>query len=157
MSQQVVFVDTEFTSFKNPKLISIGIVAQTGDEFYAEVEYPFDKCSDFVRASVLPLLNQNKTLSLVELKAALSAWIEKVRQEMPILICYDSEYDRQMLDQIFKQDTPNGVIFRNLGASYVNKIKMHKYYVKHKTPEHHALNDARALKYGFRGWVRKVC
>jgi len=156
MSQQVVFVDTEFTGFKDPKLISIGIVAQTGDEFYAEVEYSLDECSDFVRASVLPLLNQNKTLSLVELKAALSAWIEKVRQEMPILICYDSEYDRQMLDQIFKQDKPNGVIFRNLGASYVNKIKMHKYYVKHKTPEHHALNDARALKYGFRGWARKV-
>jgi hypothetical protein len=76
-----------------------------------------------VRASVLPLLNKNKTLSLVELKAALFAWIETVRQEVPIIICYDSEYDCQMLDQIFKQDTPNGVIFRNLDASYINKLK----------------------------------
>jgi hypothetical protein len=153
---QLFFVDTEFTGFKDPKLISIGVVAQTGEEFYAEVEHAVDECSDFVRATVLPLLNQNKIYSLAELKDALSSWIDTVRQDGPILICYDSEYDRTMLSQIFENDTPNGIVFRNLGASYVNKLKMYEWHVKNKQPEHHALHDARALKYAFRGWVRKV-
>jgi len=151
-----LFVDTEFTGFKDPKLISIGVVAQSGEEFYAEVEHVVDECSDFVRATVLPLLTQNKIYSLAELKDALSSWIDTVRQEGPILICYDSEYDRTMLSQIFDNDTPNGIVFRNLGASYVNRLKMSEWYLKNKQPEHHALHDARALKHAFRGWVRKV-
>lgn len=156
MPQQILFLDTEFTGFKDPKLISIGIVAVSGEEFYAEVEYSIDDCSDFVRATVLPLLNRNKRYSLAELKSELSSWIETVRQGGPMLICYDSEYDRTMLRQIFTNETPIGTIFRNLGASYVNKIKMYEWHVKHAQPEHHALHDARALKYAFRGWIRKV-
>lgn len=155
MTKQL-FIDTEFTGFKDPKLISIGIVAQTGQEFYAEVEYSVDECSDFVRAVVLPLLSRNKIYSLAELKDELAAWIEMVRQGRPILICYDSEYDRQMLSQIFGNDTPNGIVFRNLGASYVNQLKVYEWHVKNAQAEHHALHDARALKYAFRGWVRKV-
>lgn len=155
MTQQLFF-DSEFTGFKNPKLISIGVVAQSGEEFYAEVEYPIDECSDFVRATVLPLLNQNKRYSLAELKEALCLWIETVRQDAPILICYDSEYDRAMLRQIFEKDTPNGLVFRNLGTNYVNKLRQYEWHVKHKQAEHHALHDARALKYAFRGWLRKV-
>jgi hypothetical protein len=32
-----VFIDTEFTDFNDPHLISIGLVAESGEEFYAEV------------------------------------------------------------------------------------------------------------------------
>ncbi|WP_313706651.1 3'-5' exoribonuclease [Massilia sp.] len=157
MSQQTLFMDTEFTNFKNPKLISIALVALGGDEFYAEVEYPLEECSDFVRATVLPLLNQGKKpLFLEEVRAELGSWIEIIRQDRPVLICYDSEYDRKMLDQIFDGDMPDGVVLRNLGPSYVNKLKQYEFHVRHKQAEHHALHDARALKYAFRGWVRKV-
>jgi len=156
MSQQNIFVDTEFTDFKDPKLISIGIAAQTGEEFYAEVEYSIADCSDFVRATVLPLLSQNKTLPLHELKGVLSVWIDTVRQGEPIVMCYDSEYDREMLYQIFGSDTPNGIVFRNLGSSYVNKLKIYEWHIKTKQAAHHALHDARALKYAFRGWIRNV-
>lgn len=153
---QHFFVDTEFTGFIDPKLISIGVVAQSGEEFYAEVDHSVNECSEFVRATVLPLLNQNKIYSFAELKGALSSWIDIVRQEGPIFICYDSEYDRTMLNQIFENGTPKGFFFRNLGVSYVNKLKMYEWYIKNKQAEHHALHDARALKYAFRGWVRKV-
>lgn len=157
MPQQTLFMDTEFTDFKNPKLISIALVASSGDEFYAEAEYPLDECSDFVRATVLPLLNQGKKpLSLEEVRAALVNWIEAMRQDEPVLICYDSEYDRKMFDQIFNGNMPLGVVLRNLGPSYVNKLKQYEFHVRHKQVEHHALHDARALKYAFRGWVRKV-
>ena len=156
MSQQIIFVDTEFTDFKDPKLISIGIAAQTGEEFYAEVECSIADCSDFVRATVLPLLNRNKAWPLQELKDALSAWIDTVRQEGPIVICYDSEYDREILYQIFAGDTPTGIVFRNLGSSYVNKLKIYEWHIKTRQAAHHALHDARALKYAFRGWIRNV-
>jgi len=32
-----VFIDTEFTDFLDPQLISIGLVAQSGEKFYAEL------------------------------------------------------------------------------------------------------------------------
>ena len=153
--QVVLFVDTEFTGFNNPKLISIGIVASSGEEFYEEAEYHLEECSDFVRATVLRLLNQ-KALSLEELQTVLLGWIESLRNNALILICYDSEYDREMLEQIFGDRRPQGVVLRNLGASYVNKIKQYEFHVKYKQAEHHALHDARALKYSFRGWIRKV-
>ena len=156
MSEQILFIDTEFTGFKDPKLISIGVAATSGEEFYAEVEYSISECSDFVRATVLPLLNRDKIWSLAELKGALGAWIEAVRRNAPIIICFDSDYDREMLYQIFGPDAPNGVVFRRLGASYINKLKMHDWHLKNKQVEHHALHDARALKYAFRGWIRKV-
>jgi hypothetical protein len=156
MEQQVLFLDTEFTGFKEPKLISIGIVGTGGEEFYAEVEYPLEECSEFVRTTVLPLLTQEKKHTLEELRLLLLTWIEEVRISGPVLICFDSEYDRQMLEQIFKTEMPPSTVLRCLGASYVNKLKMYEWHVKHKQVEHHALNDARALKYAFRGWMRNV-
>ncbi len=155
MSQHI-FIDTEFSGFKDPQLISIGLVTSTGEEFYAEVNFNLEECSDFVRQTVIPLLTRGEKVSLADLKTSLSAWIEEVRGEGPTLLCYDSEYDRKMLESIFESDFPNGVVLRNLGATYVNKLKQYEYYVKSKEAEHHALHDARALKYAFRGWVRKV-
>jgi hypothetical protein len=155
LAQVVLFTDTEFTCFKNPKLISIGIVASSGAEFYEEAEYQLDECSDFVRATVLPLLNK-RALSLKELQSVLIAWIDSLRNSGPIIICCESEYDREMLEQIFGDRMPQGVVLRNLGTSYVDKIKRYEFHVKYKQTEHHALHDARALKYSFRGWIKKV-
>jgi len=46
----LVFLDTEFTDFVRPDLISIALVAEDGREFYAErTDYHRDACSDFVR------------------------------------------------------------------------------------------------------------
>lgn len=35
-----IFVDTEFSNFIEPQLISIGLVAESGEELYAELPYP---------------------------------------------------------------------------------------------------------------------
>jgi hypothetical protein len=35
-----VYLDTEFTDLMNPILRSIGMIADTGEEFYAEVPLP---------------------------------------------------------------------------------------------------------------------
>lgn len=152
---QLVFVDTEFTSFKAPKLISIGLVTLAKEEFYAEVEYDLGACSDFVRKTVVPLLSEAEKCSLVELKVKLSRWIEEIKNPGPVLLHYDSEYDRMMLESIFKNDFPSGVFLQYLGISYINKIKQYEYHVKTKQVEHHALHDSRALRYAFRAAERQ--
>lgn len=50
-----IFLDTEFTDFIDPQLISIGIAASNSEEFYAEVPYSIDLCSTFVKEVVIPL------------------------------------------------------------------------------------------------------
>ena len=55
----LVFLDTEFTDFVRPDLISLALVSEDGREFYAErTDYRKDECSDFVRETVLPLLGR---------------------------------------------------------------------------------------------------
>lgn len=61
MTQQLVFLDTEFTGLAQrwPRLISIGLVSEDGSrEFYAELtpEGYMDKATPWVRENVLPLL-----------------------------------------------------------------------------------------------------
>jgi len=53
-----LFLDTEFTALtQKAKLISIAIVAETGEEFYAEfTDYKKEELSDFVRQNVIPEL-----------------------------------------------------------------------------------------------------
>jgi len=153
---QHIFFDTEFSSFEDPHLISIGLVASTGEEFYAEVEYDIEGCSSFVRQTVVPLLTEAEKCSLAELRVRLSKWIENLEDPGPTLLCYDSEYDRKMLELVFENQLPNGVIPRLLRARQIDKIKLYEYHVSNKLAEHHALNDALALKYAFRGWVRDV-
>jgi hypothetical protein len=45
--------------FIDTHLMSLGMVAESGEEFYAEVQYPDHICSAFVREAVIPLLGRN--------------------------------------------------------------------------------------------------
>ena len=55
----LIFLDTEFTKFSYPDLISLALVAEDGREFYAErTDYRQNECSAFVQETVLPLLGR---------------------------------------------------------------------------------------------------
>jgi hypothetical protein len=48
------FLDTEFTGLQNTTLISIGLIADTGDTFYAELtDYDPDQIDDWLQENVL--------------------------------------------------------------------------------------------------------
>lgn len=47
-----VFIDTEFTNFNYCHLISLGMVSERGEEFYADISYPDQAFSSFVRNDV---------------------------------------------------------------------------------------------------------
>jgi hypothetical protein len=60
--KNTLYLDCEFTSLRDPRLLSLGLVSFSGDELYAELdladpasEAVVAHCSDFVRESVLPL------------------------------------------------------------------------------------------------------
>ena len=59
-----IFFDTEFTGLrKDTTLISIGLVAESGDKFYAEfTDYNEKMCDDWIRHNVLGNLFLHKTI-----------------------------------------------------------------------------------------------
>jgi hypothetical protein len=55
-----VFVDAEFSNLTDMHLISLALVSEKGEQFYAELsDFPKNSCSEFVCATVLPLLGQS--------------------------------------------------------------------------------------------------
>ncbi|WP_277042731.1 hypothetical protein [Caballeronia mineralivorans] len=54
----------------NPEVVGIAFVAENGDEFYGESsDFDHSRCSDFVRAMVLPQLGtpEGRTMPYIEL------------------------------------------------------------------------------------------
>src|SRR5450830_1654813 len=91
-----VFIDTEFTDFLDPQLISIGLVAETGEEFYAELPYDAKACSAFVKEAVLPLLGYAPDAEVTKdaLYAKMTQWLRMVKLTGDdIEICYDYQTD----------------------------------------------------------------
>lgn len=150
MSEQLVFIDTEFTCFSDPQLISIGLAASTGEEFYAEVPYSFGSCSEFVREVVVPLLGKEVAYPYDELHSLLRNWFTVVKAAESITICYDSECDRTLFLQVFDNRPPHFIRFRDVGERNINELLRYEFHVKNNLPEHHALYDALALRYAFR-------
>lgn len=147
----LIFLDTEFTSFESPKLISIGLAASTGENFYAEVPFATTSTSPFVRDVVIPLLNQDPAAycQFDELNVRIRNWLTVVRTGVEIVICFDSQYDESLFRSIFDGYPPPSLRFRNVDGK-INELLRHEFLVKNMLPEHHALNDAMAMRYAFR-------
>jgi hypothetical protein len=147
-----IFIDTEFTDFIDPQLISIGLVSEFGEEFYAEVPYPAAACSEFVRDTVIPMLGKELTtqVSQDELYLRMSNWLRIVRPKDEVLeICYDYQTDWDLFHKALDGRIPNWCAPR-LVADRINELLRFDYHEKNALPEHHALHDARANRYAFR-------
>ena len=147
-----VFIDTEFTDFVDPQLISIGLVAETGEEFYAELPYDIWRCSDFVKETVLPLLGYapNAEVAKDDLFEKLSQWLRIIRpRNEDICICYDYQTDWDLFYAALDGRVPTWCKGR-LVANQINEMLRYEYHQKNVLPEHHALNDARGNCYAYR-------
>jgi hypothetical protein len=141
-----VFIDTEFTDFVNPQLISLGMAASTGEEFYAEVPYVFDDCSDFVLDIVIPLLGRypDSICSTSELPIRLSAWLNEIKiGHDSVEICCDSQTDWNLFIKASGYQVPRWCTQRMIGSN-INELVYQMFYKERNLPEHHALYDARA-------------
>jgi 3' exoribonuclease, RNase T-like len=141
-----VFVDTEFTDFIDCDLISIGLVADDGREFYGErSDYDQASCSEFVRAAVLSQLSQypGRVFTRDALRAALLVWLDQF-DETERLFCFDNGCDWDLLCDLL-DGPPTGWQACHVGQQ-LDFARMEQYYRDHPG-RHHALVDARANRY----------
>ncbi|WP_230631230.1 3'-5' exoribonuclease [Burkholderia thailandensis] len=139
-----VYVDTEFTDFIDCELISIALVAEDGREFYGE-RNDFDRriCSPFVHEAVLPQLGQypDRVFSRENLRSALLEWLRPFESG---IFCLDFPGDWDLLVDAL-DGVPNGwqgLLVRD----QADQVRLESYY-KQFGGRHHALHDARALRY----------
>lgn len=159
----LIFLDTEFTrlpssgcldSGPNPKLISIGLVSEDGQEFYAEVGgWKVRDCNAFVRSNVLPLLSGPK-LGFDDLKRGLLAYLSGIKG--PVKIASDYGGDWRFFVSALGGELPENVVkeYEFLGSiceGFVYEGDVEKYFGP-ENPRHHALNDARALRLAYMEW-----
>lgn len=147
------YYDTEFdeSSGADVKLISIGIVAQDGREYYAESsEFEEYKCNDFVKQNVLPKLGpkeKRKTRAVIAQEI-----LEFLKGDSPRWVAYVSGYDHVVLCKIFgtMSDLPRN--FPHYTWDLKQKLEemgnpqLPEQNIK---GEHNSLDDAR--------WVKKAC
>lgn len=147
-----LFLDCEFTQLnQSTKLISLALVAETGESFYVELTdtYLVADCSDFVIQHVLPQLDlQRHGLSLIDAQASLREFLNRFNE--PLEVCSDApEWDWDFFCQLayVEHEWPAHVanlptnliqLFRHLEANDIGDVPI---------PDlpHHALLDARLL------------
>jgi hypothetical protein len=139
-----LFVDCEFTDFIACELISIGLVADDGREFYGErSDYDQASCNQFVRAAVLPQLGRwpDRVFTRDGLRDALLAWLGEFDNDG--YVCVDDATDWDLLLDALGEVPARwkGVLVCQL----VDQARRERYFAEHGE-RHHALHDARALR-----------
>lgn len=156
LTVQRVFFDTEFTNlYFNARLISIGLASEDGSrEFYAELSdtYQVAACSDFVKESVLPLLQGGEArVTLRELTRHLGLWLETFGG--PVKLATDSDgWDWRWLSRIFATPStwPRNLDSRPLllDTTVAFQAAVQKAFAD-GLRSHHALDDAKANRLGW--------
>lgn len=146
----LLFVDTEFTDFKDIDLISIGIVSQDLHEFYAEnSEYNKAWCNDFVKAEVLTKLQGGEyAMPYGQLKEKIQIWVSDLLEDYStVLFVFDYSGDWFLLGELLI-DYPQKEKVKAQQDELEAGIEL--YFMHDRSNEHHALYDARALFNGFK-------
>ncbi len=146
-----VFIDTEFTDLVDMDLISIGLVADNGSEFYGErSDFDLAKCNEFVRSEVLPILNRDPAAVFTGagLSAAVGSWLDQLASKNPV-ICYDFFGDFVLLQELLGGAMPAWLKSANVLAN-IDQAERGRFFQSSALPSHHALNDARANRQAFR-------
>jgi len=147
-----LYLDTEFTDLTpDAKLISIGVVAENGKEFYAEFSntYELKDCSTFVKNVVLPLLNGKKE-TYYEASLRFGNWIDDFEEEC-IFACdmgasWDIPFAKKMLVAYPPANLNFNLMFPVVLQDYVKSDLYDHYGYK----IHNALDDARVMRLGVR-------
>lgn len=150
-----IFLDTEFTDFLNCELLSLGLVTERGEEFYAElVDTDRSLCSDFARVAVLPQLDRDPAASCIEaeLSLRLLSWLSTFRSAEPLMICVDHPTDWELFTYLVRDPetllTPPWMKGQSIAAA-IDPRRVEEYWEVHGRRSHHALHDARANRYAY--------
>lgn len=173
-----VHIDTEFTDLTNSDLLSLGMVAEDGSEFYVEnLDHIKAWVSPWVREHVFPLLGFAK-FGKSRLAASVSAWewISELDCDT-VIISSDHHVDMKILSDLFNGDSHpkiskyenvivniyhdcdkiildrNGTTqeYYELSEQVRQAFSTHvkNYLAKNNLIAHHALSDAKANRYAY--------
>jgi len=146
----LIFVDTEFTDFANPELISIALVTEDGQhEFYAELPVSRQRCNAFVVETVLPQLGNidGAQCTFEELAERLHHWLLRFADRSPV-ICFDFDGDWHLFCRALKNDLPDWIQGKNVFAN-IDPEALKMYFIDNGLHDHHALNDAKANRHAY--------
>lgn len=166
-----VWFDTEFTTIDKENgvqtLISIGCVAQDGNELYLELSDTWHSanCSEWVVANVLPLLQGGEyRVTEAELAVRLKDWIEWLTDKEVVLRSDCPSLDWPWVEQLFQF---HGCWPKNLrkkcGTIYFNhdiQIRRYEdglnfYWKANGARRHHALVDARSMLFAWKFAIKR--
>lgn len=140
----IVYLDTEFTGFRDPHLISAGLVCGD-DELYFEVAgISLDLCTPFVIENVLPFLS-GKGLSPTEISAKMATFLAQCGPEVTFL-CDAPRYDVALI----KPFIPATLRWHYSVPTFPTEVQFDAFtedlqFELDTLRQHHALDDARAL------------
>lgn len=154
VSNMRIFLDTEFTGFQNARLISIGLVAEDGREFYAELSdgWGREHCTQFVIDAVLPLLDHQPLTTMARAEAAqrLLVWMSGIGDTVRLI--YDAEIDWRLVAALLwhipvERPAIDGQILNWPGLAMARRHEdILKAQFADEARRHHALVDSRALR-----------
>lgn len=151
-----IFLDTEFTNFARPQLISIGLATSDNQYFYVELN-TFDpsSCSDFVRQVVIPQLGKqpDRVMDAERLNLELTNWLAQFAGNEPV-VCYDYDLDWLLLVDALRGKIPAWLRHENIYYQ-LNDLVLEQFRLESGLTDHHALHDAIANQFAFLAAVGK--
>lgn len=164
----LVFLDTEFTDFLDIRLISVGLAAEDGRTCYVELaqDYWLEAANAYVRANVVPLLDQSRQGREGERPAALAeklrAWLAGLGE---VQLATDSPgHDFDLLVELFTETgtawpgnvakTPLQVdcYLRGEDMAHIAMRAYQDFFTESGMTQHQALADALALRAMWLKW-----
>ena len=149
-----VFFDTEFTGLtSDPRLLSIGLAADTGATLYLEFTDGWQEsaCSAWVRQHILPTLGQGERLTRRAAGQRIFDWL--LCLDAPLVVLTDSDYDTVLLTELLQQCGLTHDSFRIEQLAFTGKPQAlafeaakQRYLASQGLAPHHALSDAAALR-----------
>lgn len=152
-----VVLDTEFNDLvRVPRLISLGLAAESGSVFYAELPPSSYEghCSDFVLEHVIPHLQGGKhVLDRLQIQQQLCSWLSDLGPDL-VLVTDSPDYDFELVKPFLLPRWPSNLADKPLAfddwscgsdrQAELEQVRM-KWYDADR-PEHHALQDAQASR-----------
>jgi hypothetical protein len=147
-----VFLDTEFTNFRNPRLISVGLAAEDGRVFYCELAQGWEvaHCSSFVLDTVLPLLDSSASLDCEAAGAQMLEWLASLGGALSVVS--DSPTDWRLMAALLAPLAERRVALRPQLLDWPGRAMARRYQdllaqqLNTHPRRHHALVDACALR-----------
>lgn len=120
-----IFLDTEFTGLHaNTTLISIGLVAENGDKFYAELnDYDVSQVDEWLEDNVISNLKKEVKYNTAELRDKLSEWFARFESVEIWSDCL--AYDWVLFNNIWGHafNIPNNIYYIPFDICTLMKIK----------------------------------